>query len=398
MTTHCLLVSLFALAGLGAYQDPRPEPIRSRTAGEERPLAARFAALELRFKAREKAFDDQLDAANQFEPEARSKKITAENESFNRDWLAMADEVRILIRAHPADPDTLEGIILLADPMRFFLEEDLVKFIREHFMDDPRMGRLCASVESKTGDATGGLLKDVAAGHPDRKVRGQAAYSLGMWSRQLSGEMIAGRQRTPSERDRCLAEAQRCFTRVTTDYSDVTSADGTFQLADKARAELARIVNLPNLKVGKVAPEIAGEDLDGKPLRLSDYRGKVVVVCFWATWCGPCMAMVPHERELVKRMEGRPFALLGVNSGQAGDREKARKATRERQMAWPSWWDGGLRGAIQTAYDVDHWPTVYVLDPKGVNRYFDVQDQDLDRAVDTLVAEMDHGSKSGAAP
>jgi hypothetical protein len=110
------------------------------------------------------------------------------------------------------------------------------------------------------------------------------------------------------------------------------------------------------------------------------------------------MAMVPHERELVKRMEGRPFALLGVNSDQAGDREKARKATRERQMAWPSWWDGGFRGAIQTAYDVDHWPTVYVLDSKGVIRYFDVQDKDLDRAVDTLLAEIDHGSKSGAAP
>ncbi len=177
----------------------------------------------------------------------------------------------------------------------------------------------------------------------------------------------------------------------------MSSADGTFRLADKARAELARLTDLPNLKVGKVAPEIAGEDLDGKPLKLGDYRGKVIVVSFWATWCGPCMAMVPHERELCKRLEGRPFALLGVNSDEADDRDKARKTTREKQMTWPSWWDGEIRGPIQTAYDVTHWPTVYVLDPRGVIRYIDVRGEALDRAVDSLLAEMETEAKGGEA-
>jgi hypothetical protein len=108
------------------------------------------------------------------------------------------------------------------------------------------------------------------------------------------------------------------------------------------------------------------------------------------------MAMVPHERELIARMAGKPFALLGVNSDEAGDRDKVKAATREKQMTWPSWWDGGFRGAIQTAYNVSHWPTVFVLDPRGVIRYIDVRGHELDQAVDTLLAELEASTQGEA--
>ena len=338
---------------------------------------------------------------------------------MQRDWETIAKKVIALVRTHPTDPAAFEGILLL----RGDFDDDILEIVREHFLNDPRMGRFCASI-SPIGsiDSSKGLLRHVAAKSPDRQLRGQATYSLGQYSSKLHREliadhrltdsdqellmtetqrkfykqMIAGRRLTDSEQEQLLAETQEYFDQVVKDYPDVTSADGTFRLADKARAELVWIANIPGLKVGKVAPDIVGEDLDGKPLNLNDYRGKVVVLCFWATWCGPCMAMVPHERELVKRMEGKPFALVGINSDETDKRGKARKASLDEQMNWPSFWDGGLDGPIQTRYNVGHYPTLYVLDPKGVIRYIDVRDKDLDRAVDMLLLELKTGSKRDA--
>ena len=100
----------------------------------------------------------------------------------------------------------------------------------------------------------------------------------------------------------------------------------------------ARLDDMLNLAVGKSAPEIEGLDFNGKPLKLSDYKGKVVVLVFWGTWCGPCMAQVPQERELVERLKGQPFALLGVDC--EADKDKARAVMARERMTWPNWYDG----------------------------------------------------------
>jgi hypothetical protein len=100
--------------------------------------------------------------------------------------------------------------------------------------------------------------------------------------------------------------------------------------------------------------------------------------------------MYPHERSLVKRLAGKPFVLLGVNSDT--DREAVKKVVQKEGLVWRSWWDGGdTRGPIQTAYNVTHWPTVYVLDAAGTIRFIDVRGARLDEAVDRLLAEAQRG-------
>ena len=140
------------------------------------------------------------------------------------------------------------------------------------------------------------------------------------------------------------------------------------------------------IPIGQVAPDIVGEDLDGVPFKLSDYRGKVVVVVFWGSWCPPCRAMFPDERALVARLEGKPFVLLGVNSDP--NREIIKNYARTKNLTWRMWWDGDVPGAIVQQYRVLSWPTIYVLDHHGVVRHRDVRGPDLDRAVDTLLHEM----------
>lgn len=144
------------------------------------------------------------------------------------------------------------------------------------------------------------------------------------------------------------------------------------------------------LRTGMLAPEIRGEDLDGQPLRLSDYKGKVVVLSYWATWCGPCRALIPHERELVDRFKGRPFALLGVNCDQ--DRAAAQRLVQKEDMNWRSWWDGGS-GSIQHAWQIEYYPTIYILDAAGVIRHAPAAHpnvgSEIERHVENLLREVE---------
>ena len=98
--------------------------------------------------------------------------------------------------------------------------------------------------------------------------------------------------------------------------------------------------------------------------------------------------MYPHERSLVKRLAAEPFALIGVNS----DVDKAALAPvlEKEQITWRSFWNGpkGTQGPISTTWNVKGWPTIYVLDHEGVIRFKGVRGEAMDKAVDSLLAEM----------
>ena len=135
------------------------------------------------------------------------------------------------------------------------------------------------------------------------------------------------------------------------------------------------------------SPEIDGVGFDGKRLKLSDYRGKVVVLVFWGTWCGPCMREVPHERELAERLKDKPFAVLGVNCDD--DKQAAASAIKSERITWPNWHDGAPdEGPITKSYHIRSYPSVFLIDGNGIIRQKHIVGEALDKAVDDLLAEM----------
>src|SRR5262249_858030 len=130
-----------------------------------------------------------------------------------------------------------------------------------------------------------------------------------------------------------LKQVEAILEDVIAKYGDLEHYPGTF-----GEAAEGQLFELKYLSVGSVAPEIVGEGLAGKPLKLSDFRGKIVLLEFWGTWCGPCMAEVPKYQQVLARLEGKPFAIVGVDKDK--DREAVKKIMAEKGMNWACFFDG----------------------------------------------------------
>ncbi len=222
------------------------------------------------------------------------------------------------------------------------------------------------------------------------------------------------------------AEAERLYNEVIADYGDIpfitlrhreleallkepTPTLGGKPLTEEDRrkiaARLARestlgsvaeahLDEMHNLIPGKPAPEIDGVDMAGKPLKLSDHRGKVVVLVFWGSWCGPCMREVPHERELAERLKDRPFAILGVDCNE--EKSAGLKAIESEKITWPNWNDGSDGdGPIVKRYHIRSYPSVFVIDAQGIIRHTQFSGEDLDKAVDALLEELEAKAPKG---
>ena len=116
---------------------------------------------------------------------------------------------------------------------------------------------------------------------------------------------------------------------------------------------------------GQTAPDFALKSSNGENLRLSEYRGDVVMINFWATWCGPCRQEMPLLDELHSRYERVGFSLLGVNIDD--DSQKAMNMVSELGVSFPVLFDA--RKEVSKMYEVDAMPTTVILDREGTVRY-----------------------------
>lgn len=223
------------------------------------------------------------------------------------------------------------------------------------YVNDPLIESVCETLMTKEGTRNEAFLKAVYDRSTNLAVKGFAAFSLA-----VSLQRASDRSGDISQ----SAAAERLLLKVVNEYGDESVRSG--RLYDLARKPLAEI---QKVGIGKWAPEIEGEDLRGRKFKLSDHRGKVVLIDFWGTWCPACREMFPEARALVERMADRPFTLVGVNSD--SDREAAVEWLKTEDVTWRSFWNGerGIHGKISRDWFVSSWPALFLIDANGIIRY-----------------------------
>jgi hypothetical protein len=148
--------------------------------------------------------------------------------------------------------------------------------LSKEYVQSDKLGRLCqALARSRDNDSTD-LLRAVLEKNPNKDVQGAACLSL---AQRLKSRADGMAEDQPKEADKLRKESEELFERAADKFADVKLGRGT--IGETAKTEL---FELRFLSVGKEAPDIEDEDIDGKKFKLSDYRGKVVLLDFWGDW------------------------------------------------------------------------------------------------------------------
>lgn len=156
------------------------------------------------------------------------------------------------------------------------------------------------------------------------------------------------------------AEKQKLFERLAT--MDDLGNQHLNELISLAKAELNKI----KLEQDGIVepPEIVFEALDGRTVDLSKMKGKVVLIDFWATWCGPCVGEIPSIKKIYDKFQRRGFEVIGISLD--SDRKKLETFVSENDIPWPQFFDGkGWKNRLAMKYGIHSIPTLWLIDKKG---------------------------------
>jgi peroxiredoxin len=141
-----------------------------------------------------------------------------------------------------------------------------------------------------------------------------------------------------------------------------------------------------SLVEGSKFPDFDEKDLAGKPLSIANCKGKVVLLDFWATWCGPCVHELPNVIKSYEKHHQQGFEIIGISLDE--DEKKLKSFTKEKNMTWQQFFDGqGWGNKLAVKYGVQSIPATYLLNGEGKIIGKDLRGEELETALVKALAK-----------
>ncbi|HEX5131752.1 MAG TPA: TlpA disulfide reductase family protein [Candidatus Krumholzibacteria bacterium] len=176
-------------------------------------------------------------------------------------------------------------------------------------------------------------------------------------------------------------DAEKEYKLILSSFSDVNPRLTSFVQNNMASLESERKIAVGGEPIGfKV------KGLNGETLSPDGYKGKVLLIDFWATWCGPCVAEMPNVKSVYKKYHPRGFEIVGISLDQS--RDKLDAYIQQQGIEWPQYFDGKWwNNDIAQMYGIKSIPSTLLVDRKGKIRYKSLRGKQLEDAVEKLLAE-----------
>ena len=311
-------------------------------------------------------------------PKIQKNLLKLPREDFAKKALALSKTLK------SSDQGSFDSLVFAMSMVARGSNKEIMKeavdlIVKDH-SKNPKMASVLGFISTSPDGAA--ILEKIATKTEDRNIAGLAWYAITENLQQQTGEVGIKQAEELNKRTEMIYE------KLAKDYADVAMANGRGTIGSTIKAAL---FELQNLSIGKVAPEVLCLNIDGdKDDKLSNYKGKVVVLDIWATWCGPCKAMIPHEREMNEKLKGKPFAFISISGD---DKKETLTAFLEKEkMPWTHWFAD--RKGILKDWNIRFYPTMYILDHKGVIRAKGLRGEELEKKVIELIAEAEKSNKS----